>query len=103
MYLRALILAFFPNSTPRGTARTTVVFYILVVIDTQPNLLLKKITMKLTHLGASYTPSTNDIETVETKTELRFLGHGYKMRTHNATLTRIPEGKLTYRGARYKA
>lgn len=59
--------------------------------------------MKLTHLGASYTPSTSDIETVETNTELRFLGRNYKMRTHNATPTRIPEGKLTYRGVRYKA
>ncbi|NEQ52707.1 MAG: DUF4278 domain-containing protein [Leptolyngbya sp. SIO3F4] len=59
--------------------------------------------MKLTHLGATYTPSTNDIETVETNTELRFLGRSYKMRAHNSASTRIPGGNLTYRGIRYKA
>lgn len=59
--------------------------------------------MKLTHLGASYTPSRTNIETVETDTELRVLGRNFKMRTHHAAAPKFPEGYLTYRGVRYKA
>ncbi|MDV3350917.1 DUF4278 domain-containing protein [Leptolyngbyaceae cyanobacterium CCMR0082] len=36
--------------------------------------------MQLTHLGAPYTPSTQSIETVETKAKLSFLGRRFKMR-----------------------
>lgn len=59
--------------------------------------------MKLTHLGASYTPSTNTIETIKTDTELRFLGRSYRMRTHRAAQSRALDNDLTYRGVRYKA
>jgi Domain of unknown function (DUF4278) len=59
--------------------------------------------MKLTHLGASYTSSDIDIETVETNTELRFLGRSFKMRTQKAVPPQFPSGYLTYRGVAYKA
>ena len=37
--------------------------------------------MKLTHLGARYTPSNQTLDTVETDTQLSFLGQTFKMRT----------------------
>ncbi|MEM9266954.1 MAG: DUF4278 domain-containing protein [Cyanobacteria bacterium P01_F01_bin.13] len=58
--------------------------------------------MKLTHLGASYTPSTQTIETVETDTKLSFMGRLFKMRAPVATPAR-PIHNLTYRGTRYNA
>ena len=56
--------------------------------------------MKLTHLGASYTPSPQTLETVETDTQLSFLGRMFKMRAPVATPVRPTHG-LTYRGIRY--
>ncbi len=57
--------------------------------------------MKLTHLGASYTPSTQTIETVETDTELCFMGRTFKMRTQKAMPTQPAARSMTYRGVRY--
>ena len=59
--------------------------------------------MKLTHLGASYTPSTQTIETVETDTELSFMGRTFKMRAPKAIPTQPATRSLTYRGVRYSA
>jgi hypothetical protein len=59
--------------------------------------------MKLTHLGNQYTRVETDIETIETNTELRFLGQSFKMRAPKATACKFPAGYLVYRGARYKA
>ncbi|MBX2864327.1 MAG: DUF4278 domain-containing protein [Leptolyngbyaceae cyanobacterium MAG.088] len=59
--------------------------------------------MKLIHLGASYTPSIMELETVETDTELTFLGRSFKMRAAKVAPPKFPQGYLTYRGARYKA
>ncbi|MBT9310831.1 DUF4278 domain-containing protein [Leptothoe kymatousa] len=57
--------------------------------------------MKLTHLGASYTPSAQSIETMETDTELCFMGRTFKMRTQKLTPAQPAGRKLTYRGVRY--
>ncbi len=57
--------------------------------------------MKLTHLGASYTPSAQTIETIETDTELSFLGHTFKMRAPKATPAQPAARSMTYRGVRY--
>ncbi len=59
--------------------------------------------MKLTHLGASYTPSTQAIETVETDTELCFMGRTFKMRAPKAVPAKPAARSLTYRGIRYNA
>ena len=56
--------------------------------------------MKLTHLGASYTPSAQTVETIETDTELSFLGHTFKMRAPKAAPAQ-PTRSMTYRGVRY--
>ncbi|MBE9066408.1 DUF4278 domain-containing protein [Leptolyngbya cf. ectocarpi LEGE 11479] len=57
--------------------------------------------MKLTHLGASYTPSAQTIETVETDTELCFMGRTFKMRAPKAIPAQAASRHLTYRGVRY--
>ncbi len=57
--------------------------------------------MKLTHLGASYTPSTQTIETVETDTELSFMGRTFKMRAPKAMPAKSAARSLTYRGVGY--
>lgn len=62
-----------------------------------------KFIMKLTHLGASYTPSTQTIETFETDTKLSFLGRMFKMRAPVATPAHPAGHSLTYRGIRYNA
>ncbi|MDJ0707267.1 MAG: DUF4278 domain-containing protein [Leptolyngbyaceae cyanobacterium MO_188.B28] len=59
--------------------------------------------MKLIHLGASYTLSTHTIETVETDTELQFMGRRFKMRVQKDTPSKFPSGCLTYRGVSYRA
>lgn len=59
--------------------------------------------MKLTHLGASYTPSTQAIETMETDTELSFLGRTFKMRVLKTSPVRSASHRLTYRGVSYSA
>ncbi len=59
--------------------------------------------MKLTHLGASYTPSTQAVETIETDTELSFMGRTFKMRAPKAMPTQPAGRSLTYRGVRYSA
>ena len=59
--------------------------------------------MKLTHLGASYTPSAQTIETVETNTELSFMGRPFKMRAPKAVPAQLATRSLTYRGVRYSA
>ncbi len=58
--------------------------------------------MKLNHLGASYTPSTQTVETIETDTELSFMGRTFKMRAPKA-MPAQPTRSLTYRGVRYSA
>lgn len=58
--------------------------------------------MKLTHLGASYTPSNRTIDTVETETELSFMGRTYKMRAPQSTPAKSVNHRLTYRGVPYK-
>lgn len=58
--------------------------------------------MKLTHLGNQYTPVTTDIETVETETELRFLGRTFKRRAPKVVLYKFPSDSLIYRGVNYK-
>ena len=57
--------------------------------------------MKLTHLGASYTPSAQTIETIETDTELSFMGRTFKMRAPKAMPAQPATRSLTYRGVRY--
>ncbi len=57
--------------------------------------------MKLTHLGASYTPSNQTVETIETDTELSFMGHTFKMRAPKTMPTQPVGRSLTYRGVRY--
>ncbi|EKV02590.1 hypothetical protein Lepto7375DRAFT_4827 [Leptolyngbya sp. PCC 7375] len=51
--------------------------------------------MQLTHLGAPYTPSTQSIETVETKPKLSFLGRTFKMRAPVATPAKPRSNTLT--------
>ncbi|MFG6107630.1 DUF4278 domain-containing protein [Leptothoe sp. EHU-05/26/07-4] len=57
--------------------------------------------MKLTHLGASYTPTAQTIETIETNTELSFMGRTFKMRAPKAMPAQSAARSLTYRGIRY--
>lgn len=57
--------------------------------------------MKLTHLGAYYTASTQTLETVATDTELSFLGRTFKMRAPKATPAKPTARAMTYRGIRY--
>ena len=59
--------------------------------------------MKLTYLGASYTPAAQTIATVETDTELSFMGRTFKMRAPKAMPARPAGRHLTYRGIRYSA
>ncbi len=59
--------------------------------------------MQLTHLGAPYTPSIQSIETVETATQLSFLGRTFKMRAPIATPAKPIAKSLIYRGVRYRA
>lgn len=59
--------------------------------------------MKLTHLGATYTPSNQTVETIETNTKLSFLGNLFTMRSAVATPARPTTHSLTYRGVRYRA
>ncbi len=59
--------------------------------------------MQLTHLGASYTASIQSIETVETDTQLSFLGKSFKMRAPKAAPVQGHHQQLTYRGIRYSA
>lgn len=57
--------------------------------------------MKLTHLGASYTLSTQAIDTIETDTELSFMGRTFKMRAPKAMPAKPATRALTYRGVCY--
>ena len=59
--------------------------------------------MKLTYLGASYTPSTQTVETIETDTELSFMGRPFKMRAPKAMPAQPAGRRITYRGVRYSA
>ena len=59
--------------------------------------------MKLTHLGASYTASTQTVETIETDTQLSFLGKPFKMRAPKAAPAQSRRQQLTYRGISYNA
>ncbi|MEM9265813.1 MAG: DUF4278 domain-containing protein [Cyanobacteria bacterium P01_F01_bin.13] len=59
--------------------------------------------MKLTHLGAFYTPSAQTTETIETDTELCFRGRNFKMRAPKTVPAQPPARSLTYRGVRYSA
>ena len=56
--------------------------------------------MRLTYLGASYVPST---QTIETETELLFMGQPFKMRVPKRVPVQSAARNLTYRGARYSA
>ena len=57
--------------------------------------------MKLTYMGASYTPSNRTINTIETETELLFLGRRFKRRIPKAVAPRTSSHQLTYRGVSY--
>jgi Domain of unknown function (DUF4278) len=59
--------------------------------------------MKLTFLGASYTANTSMVETVETETELSFLGKRCKMKVTPKLPQASSREQLTYRGIHYKA
>ncbi len=59
--------------------------------------------MQLTHLGAPYTPSTQSIETIETATQLSFLGRTFNMRAPISIPARPTSNNLIYRGVRYRA
>jgi hypothetical protein len=60
--------------------------------------------MKLTHLGAQYDFSNAHIETVETTTELCFLGGRFKQRIPQIIMpAKSSHHHLTYRGIHYKA
>ena len=60
-------------------------------------------TMKLIHLGAFYTPSTQTIDTVKTDTELSFLGRRFNMRIAKTVAQPPLTRQLIYRGDSYKA
>ncbi len=74
---------------------------ILLLIPRKPH--IKVTIMKLTHLGASYTPSTQTVETIETDTKLCFRGRTFKMRAPKAMPAQSAARSLTYRGVRYTA
>lgn len=57
--------------------------------------------MKLSHLGAQYTRSTMSVDTVETDTQLSFLGQRFKLRRAVAAPPVARRQQLTYRGVRY--
>ena len=59
--------------------------------------------MKLTYLGASYTPSVQTVETIETDTELSCIGRTFKMRAPKAMPVQPAARSLTYRGVHYSA
>jgi hypothetical protein len=59
--------------------------------------------MQLTHLGASYTAANQAIETVETDTELCFMGRSFKMRAPKVASRPAASDRLTYRGVSYTA
>ena len=56
--------------------------------------------MQLTHLGQKYTASTTEIATIETDTELRFMGKSFKRRVPAAVPSKTPR-QLSYRGVNY--
>ncbi|MEM9483812.1 MAG: DUF4278 domain-containing protein [Cyanobacteria bacterium P01_F01_bin.116] len=58
--------------------------------------------MQLTHLGASYTPSTQTVETVETDIELSFRSRPFKMRTVKGMMPKAATRSLIYRGICYR-
>lgn len=57
--------------------------------------------MQLTHLGASYTPSTKTLETIETDARLSFMGQTFNMRVPKMAPAKSVTRNLTYRGIRY--
>ena len=59
--------------------------------------------MQLTHLGQKYTASITEIATIETDTELRFMGKSFKRRVPANQPPKFPNGRLTYRGVKYEA
>jgi Domain of unknown function (DUF4278) len=59
--------------------------------------------MKLQFLGSTYDLPSTTVETVETDTQLSFLGRSFKQREAKHNSPKFPAGYLTYRGAQYKA
>ena len=59
--------------------------------------------MQLTHLGQKYTSTTPELPTIETDTELRFMGWSFKRRVPANLPPKFPNGYLTYRGVKYEA
>lgn len=57
--------------------------------------------MRLTHLGQHYTASTLAIETVETETNLQFMGRTFKRRVAKSKPTQPRRRQMAYRGVSY--
>ena len=58
--------------------------------------------MQLTHLGQRYTASSASIATIETATELQFMGRTFKRRVPAAASSvQAPKRHLVYRGRAY--
>ena len=57
--------------------------------------------MQLTHLGQRYTASSASIATIETATELKFMGRTFKRRVPAASLVQAPKRHMVYRGRAY--
>jgi Domain of unknown function (DUF4278) len=58
--------------------------------------------MKLQFLGSNYDLPATTVETVETGTELSFLGRSFKQRSVKSKTPQFPTEYLTYRGVNYK-
>jgi len=59
--------------------------------------------MKLSHLGATYTVTPHDIETVATDIKCRFLGKTTNLRVAKRMPADSALHKLKYRGVSYQA
>ena len=57
--------------------------------------------MQLTHLGQRYTASSTSIATIETATELKFMGRTFKRRVPAASSVQAPKRHMVYRGRAY--
>ncbi|MBE9064271.1 DUF4278 domain-containing protein [cf. Phormidesmis sp. LEGE 11477] len=58
--------------------------------------------MQLTYLGQRYTASSASIDTIETNTELQFMGCPFKRRVPAAMPAQAPKHHMIYRGQSYR-
>jgi len=57
--------------------------------------------MQLTHLGQHYTASSTSIATIETDTELQFMGRMFKRRVPAVPPVQVSTRHMVYRGQSY--